>query len=252
MALAFASDFDKTLWFHEEPGHLRAADLEAIERFRAGGNLFGVASGRSLKGIDLELGDRFAFDFHILSTGALVLGPDRTVISRSCVDPQLMRELNDIYATQDAQIIFHGNDTVYSFGKPLPMQTHIDDLAEIGPYLYGMSMYVGSFERAIEAAAEVNERFGYALTAYPNRAIVDIVPAGCSKGHAVALAKEALGASAIAAIGDSFNDVPMFEAADASFTFHASPEDVQARAGHVVDSVAEAIGIFVREFGQAR
>ena len=244
MTKAFASDFDETLWFTEEPGHVRPRDLEAIAGFRSQGNLFGVASGRSLKGILLECEGIMTFDFYILATGALVLDRDLGVLARSCVDTSLIRELNGLYAPQGAHIVFHGNDTVYNLGDPLPMQTHIDDIAEIGPNLYGMSMWVGSEERAVEAAGEVNARFGDQVTAYPNRSIVDIAPAGCSKGRAVQLAKEALGVEAIAAMGDSFNDVPMLLGADVSFTFPSSPAEVQASATHVVEGVAEALRLF--------
>ncbi|MGI6216957.1 MAG: HAD-IIB family hydrolase [Coriobacteriales bacterium] len=242
MAKAFASDFDGTLWFSGEQDHVRSCDLEAISRFRSEGNLFGVASGRSLRGITLEVGDLLDFDFYILATGALVLDGNKEPICKKCVHPELVQQIYDSYQPR-AEIVIHGNDTVYSFGDPLPMQTHIDAIEEIGPDIYGLSMWVGNPENAIAVAEEINRDFGDSVSAYANRSNVDVAPAGCSKGRAVELLKQHFKTSCIAAIGDSFNDVPMLESADISFTFNRSPQDVRERAGNVVDTVADAISI---------
>ena len=42
-------------------------------------------------------------------------------------------------------------------------------------------------------------------------------------------------------IGDSYNDIPMLESADCSFTFRDSPQIVQEKATHIVSSISEAI-----------
>ena len=48
-------------------------------------------------------------------------------------------------------------------------------------------------------------------------------------------------------IGDSYNDIPMLESADCSFTFYDSPEIVQKEATHLVSSICEAIERIERE-----
>ena len=132
MYKAFASDFDKTLFFWDSvgdgegkgpQGHIAERDLAAIASFQAAGNLFGVATGRSLKGITLQIGDLIPFDFYIMATGALILDRNQEVISRQCVDPALVEEINAAYEPRGAAVIFHGNDTVYSLGNPGPMHT---------------------------------------------------------------------------------------------------------------------------------
>jgi hydroxymethylpyrimidine pyrophosphatase-like HAD family hydrolase len=47
----------------------------------------------------------------------------------------------------------------------------------------------------------------------------------------------------MAAIGDSFNDLPMLRAADISFTFPYAPEELRKTASHIVPSVAAALKI---------
>jgi HAD superfamily hydrolase (TIGR01484 family) len=91
-------------------------------------------------------------------------------------------------------------------------------------------------------------------TEYPERdlSIVDILPAGCSKGSALLRLAEAQGVTAdeIMAIGDNWNDVSMLEVAGRAVLMGNAPEDLKAvgmENGWVLggrydeDGVAEAI-----------
>ena len=236
---AFASDFDGTVFFRNEPGNFKPGDLAAIRRWQASGNLFGVATGRSLVGLLAQSTGAIDFDFYILANGAFILDRDREPVRRVCVRRQTIQALYDALCNQ-GPIVIHGNDTVYNFGDPLPLQTKIESLDEVGDLIYGLSIWVG--EKRVEAVADdINVRFGDELIAYPNTGIVDVVSAGCSKGEAVRIVKERYGISQIAAIGDSFNDIPMMVAADRSYTFATSPERVKSQVDVVVDTLEQAI-----------
>ncbi|HEU4636843.1 MAG TPA: HAD-IIB family hydrolase [Edaphobacter sp.] len=91
-------------------------------------------------------------------------------------------------------------------------------------------------------------------TEYPERnlSIVDLLPAGCSKGSAVlGLAeRRGIGREEILAIGDNWNDVSMLEAAGSAVLMANAPEDLKdagvARgwvvgAHHAEDGVAIAV-----------
>ena len=91
-------------------------------------------------------------------------------------------------------------------------------------------------------------------TEYPERdlSIVDILPAGCSKGAALLrlAAARGIGASDIIAIGDNWNDVSMLEVAGFPVLMGNAPEDLKAMAvregwkvtlGNDEDGVAEAV-----------
>jgi 3-deoxy-D-manno-octulosonate 8-phosphate phosphatase KdsC-like HAD superfamily phosphatase len=91
-------------------------------------------------------------------------------------------------------------------------------------------------------------------TEYPDRdlSILDILPAGCSKGVALLKVAGARGIAAgeVMAVGDNWNDVPMFEAAGHAVVMANAPEDLKelarargwsiGRPNHE-DGVAEAI-----------
>jgi hydroxymethylpyrimidine pyrophosphatase-like HAD family hydrolase len=91
-------------------------------------------------------------------------------------------------------------------------------------------------------------------TEYPERdlCIVDILPAGCSKGNAVMNLARMRGVKReeILAIGDNWNDVSMLEAADSAVLMANAPDDLKAVAKargwavgrrHDEDGVAEAL-----------
>src|ERR1035441_4123385 len=91
-------------------------------------------------------------------------------------------------------------------------------------------------------------------TDYPNRdlSILDILPAGCSKGAALLslAATRGIDPGRILAIGDNWNDVSMLEAAGAAVLMDNAPEDLKvlarARGWHIGpsnrdDGVAQAI-----------
>jgi hydroxymethylpyrimidine pyrophosphatase-like HAD family hydrolase len=91
-------------------------------------------------------------------------------------------------------------------------------------------------------------------TEYPNRdlSILDILPAGCSKGAAILAlaATHGIDPSQILAIGDNWNDVSMLEIAGSAVLMANAPEDLKALArirnwriglANTADGVAEAI-----------
>ena len=91
-------------------------------------------------------------------------------------------------------------------------------------------------------------------TEYPERdlSIVDILPAGCSKGRALLdLARErGVEREEILAIGDNWNDVSMLEAAGSAVLMANAPEDLKevavgrgwsVGAHHLEDGVAQAV-----------
>jgi hypothetical protein len=97
-------------------------------------------------------------------------------------------------------------------------------------------------------------RISLSRTEYPERdlSIVDILPAGCSKGAALLRLASARGidATEIMAIGDNWNDLSMLEIAGTPVLMGNAPEDLKVMAAahgwpvtahHHDDGVAEAI-----------
>ena len=74
-----------------------------------------------------------------------------------------------------------------------------------------------------------------------------ILIGGVSKGLGILKLKELMHLEEVAGIGDSYNDIPMLETVDHSFTFPTSPESLTSIVDDVVDSVEEALDILMKE-----
>ncbi len=90
---------------------------------------------------------------------------------------------------------------------------------------------------------EIIKKYGEHVEAYRNQFFVDIVPKGCSKGNALKriLEVEDMSKDDLYVVGDSFNDVSMFNITHNSYTFNDSEEKVKEYANHEVDYVYEVI-----------
>lgn len=240
---AFASDFDGTLYFMSQEEKMRLCDLQAIREFQEKGNLFGVSTGRSLRGIT-DVVQEISFDFYILASGAYVLDRDFQVIFKKCIPFDTMKIIYERYE-KDVLIIIQANDSVYAMQAKRPLQVYIESLEEMkGSDIYGLSFGTRSPEEARAIAEELNQCYGDTIIAYANVQNVDIVGKDCSKGRALSLVKEYYGVDIMAGIGDSYNDIPMLMESDQAYTFSYAPLEVQKMADCVVENVAQAISDF--------
>ena len=72
-----ATDFDGTLSRHHG---VEQIDRDAIDRFHAAGNLFGVVTGRAGDMYDMLVRDKVPFDFVIVMNGAMSIDTDGNTV----------------------------------------------------------------------------------------------------------------------------------------------------------------------------
>src|SRR5699024_3691247 len=98
-------------------------------------------------------------------------------------------------------------------------------------------------EEIDEICNEINREFSQDVVAYRNAQFVDVVPKGCSKGNGVKQVCEMMNISMdnVYTIGDSFNDVSMFNITKNSFSFPNVEEKLKEHVNFIVDSVSECI-----------
>ena len=239
---ALASDFDGTIYFLDVEGNYKQEDLDQIKVFQKEGHLFGICTGRPLIGIVENLKDKVDLDFYIVSSGALILDKNLNVIEEQVISFDVMKSIYNMYK-DIVGFFIQGKEAMYAFeiNKEVNvLQTLIYDVDEIKGEIYGISLNAGNEVQAQRICKELNYYY-HELEAFQNKEYIDIVKKGCSKGNAVKKIKEILNLDMIAGIGDSYNDIPMLESADISFTFSSSPMTVKEKATYIVDSIAEAI-----------
>lgn len=246
---AFASDFDGTLcqsnWETGEEYYAPEV-LEAVRRYQAVGGLFGICTGRPLFAVVDSLSGILDLDFYIVTTGAQVLDRNRKVLFERTMDCAVAAEIFDRYAADGMDFLAITDDALYSVGHAssdsLP---HVASIDEVEGKLLGVSLeYHGDESRARSCRDDMNERYANAIEGFQNLGSVDVVAAGCSKGSGVHVVRDSFGVSCVAGAGDSYNDLPLLISGQPSFTFHASPQEVQDAATYVVADLAEALAYF--------
>jgi hydroxymethylpyrimidine pyrophosphatase-like HAD family hydrolase len=144
-----------------------------------------------------------------------------------------------------------------------PSIAHIDPIEQalsrdadppIQAMLCGTLARMARAEALLRAQPETSRLLTLHRTEYPDRdlSILDILPAGCSKGAALLslAATRGIHPGQILAIGDNWNDVSMLEAAGSAVVMANAPEDLKTLAhtrgwaigpSNLEDGVAEAI-----------
>ena len=248
---ALASDFDGTLHFvdEEHKGYFKKEDLDAIQTFQKEGNLFGLCTGRPLLGFEGDLEGGPSLDFIIASTGGIVTTMENnepktlyeeTITYQQVADIQELCEgRGNLYIHADGRVY-----TLYTRKLGYDSQTVLSDVKELdGKHITAISVWTPSLEEAAVLTDDINQTFKGTIDAYQNQNWLDVIHYGVSKGKGALKLKDATNIDIIAGIGDSFNDIPLLEKVDVSFTFHSSDDRVKEKADYIVDTVAEALDI---------
>ena len=248
MKKVFASDFDGTLYFYKADVKLPPESVEKIKEYQAAGNLFGLCTGRQVGGLTPFIGGIIEPDFYITSSGANIVDRNFKEIRKRGVDRKIADALIQTYNTPEFRMTLdiEGDICVFSemdYPGKYYVITGLGDAPE--GLIHQVSIHTEALETAAAVVKAVNEKYGEYVTAYQNVVEVDIAPKGCSKGLGVEALreymKETYGDIKLYGIGDSYNDLPLLEASDVSYTFPYAPEEVQKSCTKVVENIVEAL-----------
>ena len=237
-----ASDYDGTLSF----GGFDAEKREAIARWRAAGNLFGLVSGRSADGLwDLAARDGFDFDYMIGNNGAVVLDRQKRILFDARCDGRLALPLVRALFEWDCPIAVLHNQNTFTL-RPTEeacgeSELTIDRLPPV-PWFYQITTFLSSEREAQEIASRIRGRFGSRLNPLPNGTCVDCVGAGVNKAQGIYRLIEALGADEkdVITVGDQMNDADMISAFR-SYAMANGAEAIRNMADAVTPGVPELI-----------
>lgn len=243
---ALASDFDNTLYFENIENNFKSGDLKTIQEFQSQGNLFGICTGRPFIGITCITEKLIDFDFYIISSGALILDKNLKVLFKKCIAEKTLRDIYKQYNTGD-NFFIQESEKVYAFQHERNLdipQIEVSSLEEVDMSdILSISINANTEVQAKKMCQEINDTYSE-VECFQNKQYIDIVRKGCSKGSGIVKVKKLMNNITIAGIGDSYNDLPMLDVADISFTFTDSPNIVKEKADHLVSSIEEAIQIF--------
>lgn len=259
-----ACDLDGTLLSEDQT--ISRENLEAIVGFKAEGNKFVISTGRNVDSIYDLFKDypEIEYDYIVACNGAIVLDNNKEVISNKYISNDIAEKIiNDFIDKEDICIHFEADGQHYLVeSKGLEYASclsedikdmllrfedriSIDDIFETKRKYSFISIF--STNKDMEVAEEVKnlliETYGQDLEAFRNQFFVDIAPKDCSKGNGLRSILELnnIKEENLYAIGDSFNDVSMFELTENSFTFHHVEEELKSFANNHVSTVGECI-----------
>ncbi len=239
------SDFVCTLAFHNE---IKEEDVKKIHEFQQAGHLFGISTGRNYTGIKRIMDEHnIKLDFYVLVSGSKLMDGQGNILYNHTLDVEIIKEIFE-YTHYDCEYAFFLENEML-FYQPLFLDsrrkiiTSSNELPD-KPYSF-LSMHFGpnKEKEAQEACELVSSRYADRVTAYRNTTDVDIVYRGSSKGQSVLeIARYYdIPLENINVIGDSMNDIPMFDITDHAYSFFGIEEDLKPHVNHYVHSVAECI-----------
>ncbi len=237
--ILFGSDFDGTIW----NGSYRKEDLDAVAEFRRRGSRFGICTGRPWTSFRDADRNELRCDFVCGVSGGCITDENNAIIRDRVICYETAMRLHE--ALREAGWFYFVSDQGYSAFQKKPETSLVVRVSDTMDHLkneriHGVSVDCPDETTALRYAENVRKKFDE-VSVFVNRHSIDIAAAGVSKGESLRFLKEYWGAAGIAAMGDSWNDIDMLEAADISFTFEYAPPEVQACAGHIVGSVEEAL-----------
>ncbi len=237
----------------------------AIERMKAAGITGCLVTGRMYRAT-LPFARELGFEAPLICyQGAAIVDPaSDDVLQHTALDNQIVRELIDVTERDAMHLQLYRNDEYYCEARNRFSDLYAAlSLTEpvIVPSLREAFAYSPATKAVIVAdapdAAAYAEKLRSALRdrAYVTRSLpefVEVLDPAVDKGVALRFVAGRLGVAmeATAAIGDSWNDAPLLEAAGLGIAMGSAPRELQAVAGAVVgdlehDGVAEAIEKYV-------
>lgn len=245
----FVTDLDGTL---VEYNNITDENLEGINRLNASGELLAVATGRAYNSCTF-LKEKYGVkvDYLILLNGGLIIDKDGKVVHHKEISYNTVKSIITDVKSDDSVISVETGYTSYvvhgRYKEDIDWNgleyENLENIKDKNLSLISLYYPESDIEEVEKICRLINEKYSDEVVAYRNTCFIDVVPKGCSKGEGVNYVKERenIDTKDTYAIGDSYNDIPMFKEAGHSFTFETSEDGVKKEVKYIVNSVAEAI-----------
>lgn len=249
------TDLDGT--FIKDSIRISDEDLQAYRKLKTFSD-FSIATGRSIKEINYITHNKVSSHHFIAFNGALIEDQNHNILFKKCIPPVTVKKI--LHFLKQEKLIFDaldGNERIGNFHHEHPerlwnmeLKTPADPfhaLEHLSIYKFNVrperaqtSTYVKKLKDTLPEC-EVYQSGGTRI---------EITAKNVSKGEA--LKHISRDYDLIIAIGDSGNDISMFEEASLSFCMSHAPENVKVHATYVVDSFNEAVDHIYELLAQSR
>lgn len=244
------SDYDGTLKIFQQPMDMRV--VEAIRRWRAAGNRFGIASGRDRLMMLHEIRTHgIPFDFLILANGATIYDAEENLLQATFLDNELVPKiLAHPVALDSSHYQLFTRDAIYFYERRKTFFSDLDipyipvdyETALTLENLCQISFWYRNGEEPISHVKQLIADFGDRAGFQTNVYAIDINPHGVNKAWGIGQALSLLGwnDAEVIAVGDGGNDLDMVRQYHGCTVAGAVPE-VKAAARKIYADVAEML-----------
>ncbi|MBM7646160.1 Cof subfamily protein (haloacid dehalogenase superfamily) [Scopulibacillus daqui] len=249
-------DLDGTLLTHDLK--IAETDREALQKANESGIEIAIASGRMYPDISRIMSQLDIKGCSVGQNGASVYSKTGELIAEKTFDPELFydlyhagRKLNSALTTlicTHNQIIIekHSDESLILAKKFLsPILEDHNIISKIGAKVHPSKLtFLGSTEAVLDVKVLLESLYGdHIEVTLSESGCIDVMPKGITKGAGLSKLMNRLNipVQEMACIGDSYNDLSMFDLTPYSFVMNQSPDDVKARANYQVSSVADAV-----------
>lgn len=260
MKIAF-SDFDGTLFFHDERGILKETK-ESIKKWRANGNLFVLCSGRDISSLSHELKrQNLEYDYIICNNGGSIFDADLNVLETFLLDKnQVSKLVHSELATKSWHILFSSANMMrtkinspksqllkyfeseaYKDQQILQQITIEEALSQMN--IIQISLAYESADITNKYAKIIENAFEGAFSANQNLTCIDVCAKGINKASGI---KTLLNLNKqweftdILTIGDAENDVPMIKEFS-GFSLNSATDIAKKSAKKLYNNVGEML-----------
>lgn len=261
MVKFLASDVDGTLYVN---GEIPKQNLDAVRKFREAGNIFMLCTGRSPESV-LRLcaeNPSLECDGAILAGGGALYKKTEagwTPLEQHFIDNATALQIISHVGSQLPDFTAHWNDGQHNYCLPgrfterqkahPPIEITLPrwEALHKNILLAIFSSMDESEEKTLALKKTVLQKWGSLVEAHHNNHYLDVSSKGRNKEYGFTRMAQLLGNPPAYAVGDGFNDAPMFKGAgkENSFLMKSGAQDLLSIAGNSVQSVAECIEILL-------
>jgi Cof subfamily protein (haloacid dehalogenase superfamily) len=253
MKKLFVTDLDGTL---VKNNYLPHDNQRYVKKLNNYGHCVTVATGRAYNGVKfLKSSYKLKVDYWVLLNGALIIDKEDNIVKHEAIAFNTVKQIVEQYTDNSWTVAFETGFKMYILKNgvkmfPYPVASAIKKIDKLeNKKISLISLHCGHCEisKIDEICESINKRYGDQVVAYRNVRFIDVVTKGCSKGTGVEYVRQQEGISHkdSYAIGDSLNDIAMFEVVGNSFTMSNAEKLLHEKVTYVVDSVADCIKKYI-------
>jgi Cof subfamily protein (haloacid dehalogenase superfamily) len=240
----------------------------AVERARRSGLMVALGTGRASEACYHILNHLSLDKLHIFFDGAAVVDwPSNDIIYLQSLPPPAGQRLVELAREHNLFLEMYAHD-FYFIEQDGPLAAQQRQKLQITPLITNLMSLVGRIkivkgqllaatpeekERAAVVSQEMNGlcKMSWSLDPSNNIYFINAISRSVSKGETLHTVADYLGVDLdqVVAIGDSFNDLPIFEVAGTSIAMGHAPDELKQKATWVAPSVEDdGVAVAIEQF----